>query len=655
MLNESDTLTDIWKANNLSILKKIFSDSEISEDKLNNLLDNIIKKYKRDNSFILRNLYKQSYDEISINDLPKLIKEKKLAIGANGSLMISPDERVAITSEFLKDNIRDKDIYKEKAKKAQSEGDLFNWKLNQDTSDTRKGFINSTYGIQAQRGSIFYNPDTASLITTQARTIITEMIWGLERMFSSNVVLTDMNELFLYIDNIIKKDIDESLFSYISYIPLDKDIETKISVYINLIENKNDIDDLKIHLFKYIKNLSKKEKIKLYYSDNFITLILKNPKIQKLFLNILDKNIDFITTDIDDSRFPIVIKKELDLLSKISLEFGYSNTFVHDRIEKYKKSKRNVIVVSDTDSVMINIGNIIDQLNPIWSKYEDNNKMIYKKVNTLVYIMIELTNIIGDRIISNSMIDDSMKEFLIMKNEYLFKRLIVFNTKKNYIGHEILREGKIVDDVSITGLKLSGSNLHPRVKVFIDEIIKDYVIRTKNINPIFVLNKIKELENDFKNDILIRKDSIAGTRTSYSFKQYDNPYLLGHVRGVYIWNILYPNNKIMPGDVFYTFVTKGRFLENFSNLKSVDPDMYSKLKNEIFNDEKLAHYGLSMISIPEITEDFTAIPDWIVDIIDIWKVINKHMQPLYSFMTSINLQINTISSQEISASNILLL
>ena len=102
-------------------------------------------------------------------------------------------------------------------------------------------------------------------------------------------------------------------------------------------------------------------------------------------------------------------------------------------------------------------------------------------------------------------------------------------------------------------------------------------------------------------------------------------------RASLVWNVLYPQDQLVPGDPIYTFTTS---LYGESDLDKI-PDKYNDIKETLRN--KLFHnlilgmdfgrFGLKTFAMPA-DGDHQKIPEWIIPFINIEEMVEKHIQPM---------------------------
>jgi hypothetical protein len=282
----------------------------------------------------------------------------------------------------------------------------------------------------------------------------------------------------------------------------------------------------------------------------------------------------------------------------------------------------------------------------------DDEMKDFKIVNIASYFCTRVTEIVAKIYCKSCNIPEELWNIIEMKNEFLFKRLVLYkNTKKNYAAHTRLQEGKIIDEISTTGIKLKGSSINPAVQQKTNEIIESKMLRSKIINPIEIIEEVHKLEEYIK-ELVRQGDITIGKRCRYSGPS-------GYKTGVYqnaagrsaiIWNLLVPNDSINPGDYAYMLRTTVNTIEDCEKIEDVS--MRNKIKDKIFGDANLKKYGLSMICIPKNGTTKT-IPAWLIPIVDYDDLISKHLQPLVSLLPSLGIYMSKVNSTHAKMSSII--
>lgn len=706
-------LSEMWKEKTLAIIKNLYGD-DLNADVLEKFLDKqIAAKQQFFPVLSMRNLYTTEHKQIPLDDILDIIKQEDLCIEANNTLTYSLNRVHSPLPKILVKQKADRNFHKKKMLKAKEEvavlkkaGKFYEGcdedirMKSEDALQLKiKVFMNSVYGVQGQKGSFLYAPDTAGAVTAQGREMIAEMTWTTERIFYGTLHFYSINEFLGYIHK-IKEEVNPNSkwLSYISYVPTVHDVEERVIKAMNSIEKLDDyIDNLTPVLFTYIKNMTDLERIYYYYANNLFDLIQKNYKIFKLFDNIINLKIGYLAPaypasdaemekfgkylDVDyytvDSKTIIdslpeddrkafsnfIVNKKIDPLLDEIWEIINEYVVVHmstpKRALKYQTKRRRAIVVSDTDSIIVNLNPIVNNLNKLHCienglQYRDevsfyDEPLGFKLVNMAVYILIKGTVVAGDIFCKGANIPAEYRKWIDMKNEFLFKRLVMYaHAKKNYVVNTRLQEGKIIDDMSATGIKLNSSVIHPEVKKRIMSCIENNIVRSEQVDPIKIMLALKDLEKWIV-DSVKAGDLTLGRKARYSGpKGYKTGvYRNDAGRAAFIWNLLYPQYKINAGDYGYVFQTTLYTEDDVRRkLMSKYPQMAQLLIEKIFKDENLAPYGLKSIMIPMGNEDVKKLPDWLIKYVDYNKLTQKHLGPLSTLCPSLGMRNTTISGQQ---------
>ena len=609
---------------------------------LQNIIDKSLEQGER--TLQLRNIYKYTYGQANLNEILDVIEKEKFIIIANNAYTIETAKQMTGTSmvivELLKGRKKEKNLAKDLEKQGLIEEaakhDIIQTKLKQD--------INSIYGSASQRGNFLYNPDTASGITTQSRNVVAEMMWSFEKLLAGNTMITSYNEAFLYFNNILKETRHYSEFKdWLTYIPNKYEFRQRI------LRNLIDIDDyydktknISKSLFYFLDTRTEEEMIYLYYKNNLHDLLFKNPKIINIFKDILNINEVFY----DPYNIPEIYKKQIDLLYSILNEFVIHHKSTCNRVEKFQTRKRDVILLSDTDSLFLCFQNILKNIYDYF-KYNKNDDSDFKLVNVLCSICVTYIKKQHELFMKDSnAVSPIPSNILSMKNEFYYKRMILYSgLQKNYTGRVLLREGNLVPEkkqIASTGIKLTSSKIPKIIIEFQKNLISEYILKPKEINPIAILseiNKIREVITAQLND----GNKSLGIKIRYSGKDnYKNAnsneaYLLAEQ-----FSRLYPESKLLGGEYMMKFPTKVRDIDELWRLK--DDNMAALIRERIYCDtwdgqrNVLKIKGIKSVAIP-LDGDIFTIPSWILNILDHESLIDYHLSQIYDLLPSIGISL----------------
>lgn len=678
-------LTDLWKDKCKEILLQIYHNN-ISEDSLDKFLEKYIKKSKSiKRSLLLRNVYQNQEFSIDLNEVINYVKQRNLNILANGAFTVSAKEKTADIVNYLIGELKGRKESKKLATKYQAEGKLELSKIYDTLQNKQKANINSTYGIMSMSGSFLNAIDSASAITGQARQLTAEMSWAFERFLAGNLQFTNYNEALLYYNTVLKKERNiEFIKKYIDYIPSRKIVQDKVLLQLTDLDNYNkETHSISKSLFWWFYNMSENDLIYLYYANNLKDLLEKNPKIMNYFRLILANNEEFL----NPYSVPESYKIYLSELYSIINEFCIIKISTNNRMEKYgiPNSKylgapRKTIIISDTDSTFVTYNELKELIfNHCKNSLNLNHSLKtneFKIINTLVYITSIYCEIMLDLFIKNTNTEKIFLSIpLSMKNEFYYDTIALFNgVKKNYVGWCLLREGLLVPEakqMAYTGSKFTASNIPKRIKEKEMDIIENLILKTDTIDHIKILKEIKKLEDFIINDIKTGNKEFGQTikfsgndnykSSEKTVETTDGGSLTINVISVEayrlaeLWNRLYPEDLILPGDKLQKFDTviyyEGQLdlIPNIEIREKIRKCVYSEYYNGEYN--ILKRQGIKTIGIPKDGE-IKKIPDWLLAIIDYNSVAKKQIQNLVDFLPSFGLNLSRINSTETNYSNL---
>ena len=652
-------LSEQWKEETYKILKMLYKDQP--DEKIKTFIDDTFKKHFKPAEGHWRCIYKYEEGKRDIDDILIEILNEQNIIAANGSVVYNYQQVPSLIYNFLNDSEVKRKYFKKLLLNAVESGDKIGARDYDATQYKHKERMNSAYGVQTQRGSIVANTDSASAITIQSRELISEMMWSIEKFLTGNMSFYNSNELFQYLEHIMNMEwIDKDLLKYIDFVPSVEDCIDKFNKSLFEMEDRLDFIDSKGYnkILNYFSTLNDEERIKYFYKDNLFGLLMGNDIFKKIFFDIFENPDDFF----DPYSIPESYKQNIDLLWKIFDNFVFSKLPTYKRAEKYVYRTRRCILMSDTDSIMISLDECMNNIYILTgSRYNltDNLNNRYKIVNTLSSILSKVCEVMCYKIGEEANTEERERFRLSMKNEFYFLRMILFaGVKKNYVTLSGLREGKKIpekDALINIGAKLTSSNLVPEIRDRINEIIKDKLLKPVNINPIELWKEVLDLENFIKNELLNgNKEYTLRAKYGGMKKGYVNPEANEIYRGVTIWNRLYPEYNISPGELVYKIKTKVKTVEDVHKYIP-DPiwkerildlvfDHYKKHRID-FKGQDFAQYGLSSLCINSTQGLPDKIPDWLIPIIDLDSITEMHLRSITDLLASIGLHQTRINSK----------
>lgn len=664
-----NVLISMYRNKVKSILNTVYNGkvSEAFIDKyLDKVCENAEKKIVKVN---VRNLYKYEYGyQLPVNQVLKDINSEHLNIHANGTYT----ENIKPINYFVIDDLSDlRKLYKDRMFEAKVNGDEFGVFINNGMQNTVKAKTNSIYGAATMPNGFTSNVDMGGAITAQARNFISEMTWNIERLIGNNFTFENLNEIYSWLDELFKikskLNYNSLIDKYIDYIPTTHDCTQKY-VYITRDVNHIRKDELDISKSSFLMfdMMDNWKKIFFFYSYDPISLIRLNPKIARIVKNIIDSEVDFINpymfekvknntskeevikmfsenNSIEEATKIADFYEALTEFRNIIKIFCFATIINYNRVVKYKTRKRKACVIGDTDSTMPSFYEITENTFKIFGL---DNLMSDSKASTkMTMVYISVVSDLMDEACKNFVVccnqyNEGEKFYMYMKNEFFFPIVLLYNTKKNYIGIQTIQEGRKLPEnkqLAVTGRNLGSGTLNEYVSSEILNILQNDVLRAKEFNPLIVYQKVIALRKHIE-DSLKSGDMNFGIYARYNgFESIKNPETTSNVRATIIWNNIYPEDAISPGDAMYVFNTSLYTEDDLEKIPEKFNDIKEKVRRTVFRpfgNFDFSRFGLKTFVVPAYG-DTRSIPEWILPFIDINDLCEKHLQPIVSLFPSL--------------------
>lgn len=453
-----------------------------------------------------------------------------------------------------------------------------------------------------------------------------EVISTAEQLFESFIadyyLFINLTECIEWISTAMKPFEEDD--SYIDDFITDKQIDDVVYRLLNkIIDSKEDDRDI---LENYLRKFSPREISVLYYKNNLKEFINDHEEIQSLILNIFEKveNLDYVDekdsnwyakvpdkyksimvdkTAKDWNKFvntryfmnpndvPDSIADDLFVLKNFLMKYVYCRYMSMDRIYRLKNFKRGVVTIIDTDSNILSLDTIVHFIldnivqDRTFGRDKKNNDFIC--VNMIAYI---LTSAVTDTLLSfgeHSNIPEEYRPIYNMKNEFLFTRLIIGDTKKRYISKIVLREGNLLNPPKsdVKGFELKKASTSDTAEKVFMNIINKYIINADDINIKGILRDLYKFKNEVITSIRSGETKYLPNLNAKEFVAYKNPATQASVRGVMTWNMLFPEDQIYLPAKVRSLKLNIFNEEDIDDLAKSHPEYYDIIMDKIFNDK----------------------------------------------------------------------
>ena len=137
----------------------------------------------------------------------------------------------------------------------------------------------------------------------------------------------------------------------------------------------------------------------------------------------------------------------------------------------------------------------IYEINDKEMTFEGEKMLVYKICNTITYIASQVIAKHLKKFAINSGVPEQYHDRIHMKSEFLFRKMLLTNTKKRYMAKIMLREGTVYEKREIKGLDFLKSECNEFTREFISNLMNNELLEktTDEIIVKNVVNGVREL------------------------------------------------------------------------------------------------------------------------------------------------------------------
>lgn len=261
----------------------------------------------------------------------------------------------------------------------------------------------------------------------------------------------------------------------------------------------------------------------------------------------------------------------------------------------------------------------------------------YSIINIMGYLLDKLMDKAMNRYTKNANSQEEGRECLmIMKNEFLFKTLLLTESKKTYASIIELQEGKMVGGkMDIKGLSIDKATLNDKARNRFKKILAEEILQRDDIDQLQVLKEIALMEKEILNSLKSGSKEYYKPVSIKSMGSYDDPMGQQGIKASVVWNTLKGEGyegidmtKRNSVDVIKVNINP----KNVEELKEIDERMYNECV-KLF-EEKVFKKGITTIAIPVNVET----PEWVVPFIDYKTIINDNLTNFKKPLESVGIQ-----------------
>ena len=647
------------------------------EDDIKKIVDKQILKRVKNPKVVLDNNYIHQSRETSLLSVFDWCLDTKPIICGNATFFKQHSDSFNPNALMLKTWLANRKAVKKEMFKIEDYESFEYQQLNLKQMSIKVN-VNSEYGASGAKSSAFYSKWCAAGTTYSAQSCISTAYTLFEGCLGDNYDFLDINECIEWCNRNIEKFKEDGseVDNFIVRHTVDGLVER---LYAKIIDDE---DGDKDKLRKFLSGYNEDEITLLYYKNNIFEFIEDHEDIRDIIYSIFSKvkNLDYVNDEdegwyrkipekyqekfygsnpknwnrfvnktyfMDPNSPPDEIIDDLKIFTFYLLKYVRCKYLSVDRIYRLKNFKRNVVTIIDTDSNILSLDPLVNYIMDNVLHGEDFNRgkenNVFICINMLAYF---ITQAIEEQLLyygEMSNVAEEYRPIYNMKNEYLFLKLIIDDSKKRYINKIALREGNLMNPplLDLKGFDFKKASTSEHVEKRFEKIIKKRLIGN-DIDINGTLSDIFEFRKEIEESLDKGETKYLGILNAKELGAYANPDREQSVRGVLMWNMLNPDDMIEP-PAKVNYVKLNLFVEeDLEGLDKTYPEIYEILKEKVFHDksgifvtkstsggkEHIINKGAQVLAIPY---DGT-IPDWCRPYVDKVTIVNDIIAPFSPVM-----------------------
>jgi hypothetical protein len=563
---------------------------------------------------------------MTLEQFINLFLNSTFILSGYNTLYKNQDEEINIGALALENLLNMRKFYKNKMEASEwGSADYIYYKILQ---MTYKVLANSYYGILGEKNSIFYNPFIQNSITMTGQDIITTSIVAMEGFLANNNKFIDTDDAITFISNVKQEKRTFNILEYLDHKPsYDETFE-----YLSHHCEKPDSINLEI-LSMYLKGLSDEEMARVYYKNRLQDLIFDNSYF-------LEKLKSFAFEEGSNNT------EEFYMFRDMVVEICYYDHLYEDRYRRALKNTRKSVIVVDTDSNFININDYMVRASECFGIANGDPNQL-NIMNAFIDVVTKVLEKTFWTFTSNMNLIDRCKPIINMKSEFIYRRILLTENKKNYSGIIIAELGKLLKSPQMDTKGLAAikkTNVPKKLRREFAEILRGDILEAEKIDLVKILGKYDQLSDNIKTSLAERNTEYLLPKNAEIIETYAAPDQIEPIRGIIAWNALEPESQIVLPEKVNLLKLKElpKDAPEFMELKDKYPDKYSALMKAVYNEGvtapklDISRFGFSSVAIPKSVEK---IPEYLIPFIDYLAMTNNNMSNGYIILKSLGIYI----------------
>lgn len=649
-------LVDKWKKYTISIVQRRFGRS-VSPQKLDAYLDHLIKTEITNPPAYWVNNYRHAVLSTDLLAAVNSIYDSDLIIGGAATTYIQHDKSDNPMREFIL-MLRKKRSNEKKLRDAFERGVDAAWDDYNRKQNNTKIVSNSLYGVLGYAKFIFYNVFLAEAITRMGRVIIATASVGFENFLCDNVCIACESELYEYVNNILQEY--EEKYSHYDFSIFGVQINPEQAAERIFSKCKFQIKaSTRRHVNAMINRVSDGARFMLFYKNNFMEFN-RIPIIKAKIMKIISGIDELKLPKLSDIKDPEIQEEVKDLWKFYDMGVFYNNP-IYDNVRKMSYETRKAVLYIDTDSNFISLFRWVHQIQHEFFEDKidiDLREFIFICANIITIFLSDVVDRNLKMYAANCNIKPEWQQYLSMKNEYFFWRILFGDVKKRYIALQLIQEGKVLKDgeglPEIKGYDFRKFSTKKNIREFYTNLCLEKILRPDHIDLVDIMRDIFGLRDKVEESMRNGESTYFKQANVSSPEHYADPLRISGIKGVMLWNALVPDQAIdLPAEVDLIPI-KNLQTKRWRELFEMKwPAVYSRLESEIFNNRNPAIAKMTLNVIAKPRNNNVAMPEWMLDIIDTSKVSNATMKLIHPIVESLGVKIQRPTKEKEYMTNLI--
>lgn len=674
MANVANPLSNLfvkeYKKEALDMLHLSFP--QLTHQELEYIVDKSITENITDHPVTVDNSYKNIQVQSTLLEMANYIMDKQPIITSRGVMFMRHGTVPNPIYNMIDGFITGRDKVKDKMFTYPKGSSEFN-KLNL-AQLLHKLDANAYYGSSGMYSCIYYNLYAATSTTIQGRSAISAAALLFESILANNVPFGSLNELIDFIHCVKNDPITVNDHQYLTHFPSVEEVFAKLIsscgfAWIPTEDEMQIVWDILWQLDYTVLN-------RLYYKNNLYEFC-SNPTVFNHIIFMLQK---LDNTFIDPNSVPEEIVEEMDTFKMLIYEYVYYPHQVVDRLDKMDALIRDVSILQDTDSSIVSFDawynfvlkgcygvpmkikqhefdpiqeKLYDEVKPV-DEYSFHDDQIIEKIryynplriipqdnlrysiiaimaNTISYLvndyMYRYCEQANSHLPPTANIPKGGKCMLVMKNEFLFRRLLLTDAKKHYASKQELQEGNVVpeeESLDVKGMEaFTKSTTAKETKDKLKKILYEDILNTPVIDQANIISKIAIVEREIFDSIHKGEKKYYKPAKVKSTSAYEDPMRIQGIKASVAYNALHESgtetidlNARNSIDIIKVEITKA----NVGLIKDDYPEVYAKAVDTLEHNQYFKG-GIDAIGLP-LNEP---VPGWVLPFVRYAEIINDNV------------------------------